>query len=130
MQPTATTQFAFPVRAISSTTSHGAEQIRVDFNDLLDALRSNIGATSGSRINRNNNTVFEAKSQGSSSMFNLDVSFASTRGMMMEESDRIRNARDLKSVVRDVCSVRDIVVHCDICKVVHCDICKVVPRDV
>jgi hypothetical protein len=110
MQPTATTQFAFPVRAISSTTSHGAEQIRVDFNDLLDALRSNIGATSGSRINRNNNTVFEAKSQGSSSMFNLDVSFASTRGMMMEESDRIRDARDLKSVVsvRDVCSVRDI----------------------
>jgi hypothetical protein len=92
VQAALTTQFALPIRAICGTAGHCSQKLRIDFDDFLHMLRTNIAAHCRTRVHCNNDTAlverksqfslfvlflpffshFEHKSQGRGSVSHLD----------------------------------------------------------
>jgi hypothetical protein len=54
VETTLSSQLSFPVRAIGRSSCHCAQQLRIDFDDLLHVLRANVAAHRRSRIHCNN----------------------------------------------------------------------------
>lgn len=61
-----------PVLAIGSTTSHRAQEHRVNLDDLLDGLRSDPVTGCGTRIGRDDDSALETEGEGGSSVSDLD----------------------------------------------------------
>lgn len=57
--PALAAKMTLPERAISRTTGHRAEQVRVDLDNLLNVLRGNVRASCGTRVHGDNDAVLE-----------------------------------------------------------------------
>jgi len=64
---------SLPVRAISSTTGHGTEQVRRDLNHLLDSSTADVAAHRSSAIDGDQNTMLEDESKSGGTVCHLDV---------------------------------------------------------
>lgn len=64
---------SLPIGAIGGTTGHSAEQVRRDFDDLLDGSTANVASHRSSAVDGDQNTMFEDESKGGSTVCHLDV---------------------------------------------------------
>lgn len=86
---------AFPELAISSTTSHCAEQEVVDLDDLAHLVGGDEGALSSSGINSDKDTLFEFESERGSTLREI-CHLGRHRLEMPLEVDLILNGGQLK----------------------------------
>lgn len=54
-------QQALPEATVSSSSSHGTQQVGVDLNHFLHCLRGDVGARCGPRVHRHNDTMLELR---------------------------------------------------------------------
>uniref|UniRef100_A0A6B0V4R8 Putative secreted protein n=1 Tax=Ixodes ricinus TaxID=34613 RepID=A0A6B0V4R8_IXORI len=68
-------QHPLPVDAVRGTSGHGAQEVLVDHNDLLDALRADVLTPGGSRVSRDDDPslVLEAQRGGALVVVDLDL---------------------------------------------------------
>jgi hypothetical protein len=106
MQPTSLSEFSFPVRTISGTAGHRAEQIRIDLDDFLDGLRgcglkpgvegkgTDVGSTSGSGIDRDDHAVLEFEGEGRCAVDDVEA-----RRLVFHKRDRLENQGILRHLM-------------------------------
>ena len=62
-----------PERAVGRSASHGAEQVRVDLNDLLHGLRGDVWTLGRARVHRDEDASLEDEAKGGSPLGKLDL---------------------------------------------------------
>mmetsp|Transcript_5361 Transcript_5361/g.8463 ORF Transcript_5361/g.8463 Transcript_5361/m.8463 type:complete len:261 (-) Transcript_5361:224-1006(-) len=67
------TEIALPKGTIGGATGHGPQQVRVDFNDLLDGTRGNVGTHSRTRVDAHNDATLELEGKSRGSFCKLDI---------------------------------------------------------
>ncbi|KAK3994987.1 hypothetical protein QBC44DRAFT_390739 [Cladorrhinum sp. PSN332] len=93
------TQPGEPVLAVGSTAGHGAQQVRVDLDNLLDRLRGDPVAGRGARVGSDDDAALEAEGERGGAVGDLDRALrvraviggcAEPRGWLHNETEQVR----------------------------------------
>mmetsp|Transcript_26298 Transcript_26298/g.70141 ORF Transcript_26298/g.70141 Transcript_26298/m.70141 type:complete len:267 (-) Transcript_26298:50-850(-) len=104
VQPALHAQVPLPVGTVRRAASHGAEQVRVDLDDLLDGLRRNVGAHRRARVHGDDDALVEFEGEGGGALGELHsllrVGAVPHAKVLLRVRRRIGHRREHKAVRR------------------------------